>query len=268
MTFREILTAAVADISSRGYTSPQQVAEWVAKLRRAARAEMMDDNQLRQHVRRALGAVYEREIVRGGIEKLNPGVGRYTRERLAPQMRAELDRAVQANVGLIKLNQEKMVTETEQRFAGWASSIPNGGSRIVDKREVKSHIAKPTAQERYLVRRCTNDQGHKFMASLSRIVAEGSGAIAGRWRSHWRRPGYDYRVDHKERDQKFYAIRGNWAIEAGLMKKGAGYTDEMTQPAEEVNCTCYYVWITDLADLPEEMLTKKGREYLAQRRAA
>jgi hypothetical protein len=48
------------------------------------------------------------------------------------------------------------------------------------------------------------------------------------------------------------------------MKPGPdGYTDQITQPAEEVNCRCYYEYIYNLADLPDEMLTEKGRKDLA-----
>jgi hypothetical protein len=64
------------------------------------------------------------------------------------------------------------------------------------------------------------------------------------------------------RNDKIYAIRDNWAIEKGLMNKGAGYTDEMTAPGEEVYCRCNYVYIYGLSKLPEEMLTAKGRAEL------
>jgi hypothetical protein len=43
----------------------------------------------------------------------------------------------------------------------------------------------------------------------------------------------------------------------------AGYTDEITQPAEEVYCRCYYEYIYNLDALPAVMLTKKGQAALA-----
>ncbi len=108
------------------------------------------------------------------------------------------------------------------------------------------------------------DQGHKFVSALNDIVAVEGGAIAGKWRSHWKQAGYDYRPDHKERDEKYYAIRGNWALEKGLMNKGEGYTDDITQPGQEIFCRCAYVYIYSLQKLPEDMLTKKGKELLAK----
>ena len=59
------------------------------------------------------------------------------------------------------------------------------------------------------------------------------------------------------------------AIERGLMKAGpAGYTDEIDKPGERVFCRCYYQFVYMLASLPDDMLTEKGREYLAQPRRA
>jgi hypothetical protein len=107
------------------------------------------------------------------------------------------------------------------------------------------------------------DRGHKLVASEAAMEAMKNGAIAAEWHSHYRQPGYDYRLEHKERDGKIYAIRGNWAIERGLMNKGAGYTDEITAPAEEHLCRCYYTYLNNIRDLPEDMLTEKGKQYLA-----
>ena len=107
------------------------------------------------------------------------------------------------------------------------------------------------------------NRGHKLVASQAAMEAMKNGAIAAEWHSYYRQPGYDYRLEHKERDGKIYAIRGNWAIERGLMNKGAGYTDEITAPAEEHLCRCYYTYLNNIRDLPEDMLTENGKQYLA-----
>jgi hypothetical protein len=101
------------------------------------------------------------------------------------------------------------------------------------------------------------------------VVARGNGAIAGIWHSHWRRPGYDYREDHKERDERVYLIRGSWAHEQGLVKPGkVGYLDDITQPGQEPFCSCYVQYISALSKLPDEMLTKSGQQFLTKARAA
>ena len=46
------------------------------------------------------------------------------------------------------------------------------------------------------------------------------------------------------------------------MNKGDGYTDEMTKPGEEVFCRCYVTYLYDLADLPSDMLTQKGKNQV------
>jgi hypothetical protein len=152
-------------------------------------------------------------------------------------------------------------------LSGWATSIPVGGSEVVDKRDVKSHIAEPVQKVRYQDRLRMNDQGHKLVSAVNAVIAQQTGAIAAKWRSHFRAPGYDSRPDHAERDGKIYLIRGSWAHEQGLVKAGpAGYTDEITEPAQEVNCRCFYTFLGALRDLPPEMLTERGRKLLEETR--
>ncbi|MFP1463127.1 hypothetical protein ACLB1E_23590 [Escherichia coli] len=54
----------------------------------------------------------------------------------------------------------------------------------------------------FISRRVAIDQGHKLASNVKYLLAVQSGAIALRWHSNWRRPGYKYRQDHKERDEK------------------------------------------------------------------
>lgn len=101
------------------------------------------------------------------------------------------------------------------------------------------------------------------IAIQKEIDAKAGGAIAAIWHSHWRQDGYEYRKSHKARDEKVFVMRGNWALEKGLMKlAGRKYTDEITSPGEEEGCRCYYQYLYSLRDLPEEMLSTKGKEEL------
>jgi hypothetical protein len=267
VTFSEVLTAAVAEMSRAGYQSEAQVQGWLQRIRYAAQAEMISDAGVLEQMRMAMGAVYQRETARG-FSETNPGVGRFTVQMLTPRMQAEMERRVRASADLIKLNKQEAVERTLSRFQGWCTSIPKGGSDVVDKRAIKAELAKPTREVRYQARRVSIDQGAKLTSALSEIVAQASGAIAGKWRHIAPRAGYQPRRAHVERNGLFYAVRGCWAIEQGLMKAVWGYTDEITAPAEEVFCSCKYVWISTLANLPDEMLTVRGREYLVAQRAA
>ena len=236
LNFYETITAAVRDISENGY-DPIRVDQWMMLIHQAAVQSLTPPAMMEQTLRASLGGLYKRYVENAALLKLNPGVSRFTLDQVKPKLRAELDRRIMASAQLIRLNREAAIQKTLQRFSGWSTSIPQGGSDVVDKNETKSEIKKSLKQLPFEERRVIIDQGHKFVAAISEILATDSGAIAGEWRSHWRQQNYKYRHDHKERDEKVYAVRGSWAMKAGLMKCGpAGYTDDITQPGEEVFC--------------------------------
>lgn len=264
-TFYDTLTAAINDMATHGYDSAERVAYWTEQIRRAAQASMKTSAQMADMLRQALHAVYIRMVERGGALKLNPGVGRFTLEKIMPQLRAELDRRIMASASLIKLNREETIEKTLRRFQGWSTSIPVGGSAEPDKAQAKKDIRKGLASLPFVERRVLIDQGHKLGAAINATVAEGGGAIAGMWKSNFRQPGYQYRPDHKERDSHVYLVRGSWAQKNGFVKPGPeGYIDSITQPAEEPFCRCRYVYLYHLRQLPEDMITAKGREQLAK----
>ena len=263
MTFAETLAAAINDLTEHGFDSVERVDRWVSALRSAARGAAGSAQVAEDLVSAGLAAIYQKLVDKGGISRYNPGVARFTLERVRPQLRAELDRRIVASAQLIKRNKDEAVEKTLQRFQGWATSIPAGGGAEIDKRALKSEFSKPIKQMDYRARVVTIDQGAKLVANITRTVAEGSNAIAGVWSSQWRRAGYQYRKDHKERDGKVYLIRDSWAHQRGLVKPGsAGFTDKITQPAEEVFCSCSYRYLYALRALPEDMVTEKGRAEL------
>ncbi|PRH37756.1 hypothetical protein [Burkholderia gladioli] len=265
-TFHDVLTEAIQDIAEHGYDDPGRLQEWLRRLRFAAMADIPTDSELRSRMQQAMDAVFHRTLSKTSTLRYHPGVPRFTIERISPSLRPELDRRVRASVDLIKLNRDRAIEQSLQRLAGWVSSVPAGGSRVVERAEVKEQIAKPIRQIKYEERRVSIDQGHKLVSSINAVIADQTQAIAMMWRSHWRQSGYDYRPDHKERDKLFYALRGSWAMQQGLINKGAGYLDEITQPAEEPFCRCYGVYVNNLRDLPPEMLTEKGRRALEETR--
>lgn len=268
MTLFEVVTAAVNDLSENGYTTPQQLIYWIARIRKAAEESLIPAHELADLLNRTLGATYKRMVDNGSILTQHPGVSRFTLEKVRPQLRAELNRRIMASADLIKLNREAAIEKTVQRFSGWASSIPTGGSDVVAKNAVKAQVRKSMTQLPFEERRVLIDQGHKFTANLSDIIATDGGALAGCWHSNFRQPGYNYRKDHKERDGRYWCVPGNWALNAGLMKKGPnGYTSDITMPAEEPFCRCKYRYVYTLRGLPEEMLTAKGKAELQRVRA-
>ena len=267
-SFYDVLTAAISDIAANGYDSQDRIAYWSQRIRDSAAKTMASEAMMAQMLRDALAAVYSRMVDKGQALKLHPGIARFTIERVRPALRAELDRRIMAAADLIKLNRKAAIDKTLQRFAGWSTSIPAGGSDAADKGEAKTAIRKSLSALPFEERRVLIDQGHKLRASISEVLAKDGRALAGVWNSHWRQAGYNFRPDHKDRDLLVYAVRGSWAIEAGLVKQGAaGYYDEITAAAEEPFCRCYIKWLYNLRDLPEDMLTGKGRAALDEAQA-
>lgn len=267
--FYAVLTEAVRDMTENGFDGVKRLEGWVIQIREAAAESMAPLYEVELELAKALGAVYAKLVDKGGLLKLNPDMKRFNLERVRPELRAELDRRIMGSAGLIKLNRERAVEQTMQRFQGWATSIPAGGSKAVNRGETKTDIRKSLASLPFTERRLNIDQGHKLASALNDVVAKGNGAIAAVWHSHWREKNYNFREDHKERDAEIYAVRGNWAQAKGLMKPGPnGYTDEITQPGEEVYCRCFYQYLFHLRELPPDMITKKGESELERVRMA
>lgn len=234
------------------------------RLRMALEREMPTDAETRNALEATLERIFGRETG-SRLAKTVPGVARYTLAQLDPMLRAELDRRIFAGVDLIRLNRAAAVEKTLQRFAGWTSSVPTVGSTQTDLRAVVREIAKPAKQVRFEARRVAIDQGFKLSAAVSHVVAMNSGAIAATWHDvgEWD-PNYDARPDHLARSGRLFLVKDSWAMTDGLVKRGSfPYTESVTQPAQEVYCSCFWTWITSLRDLPAEALTAKGRLWLA-----
>jgi hypothetical protein len=266
-SFYDVLSAAVNDMAENGFDSAERVAMWQERIRKAAEATMQPAEVMDRMLKDAYRQMFQKMVDRGQALKLHPGLERFVLERLRPRIWAELEKRIAASADLIRLNREQEIAATQRRFAGWASSIPSGGSDQVKKGEEKTRIRKQLAGLPFIERRVLIDQGAKLQSAISELVAVDGGAIGAFWHSHWRQPNYDYREDHKERDGIFYLVRDSWAWEKGFLKKsGAAFTDQITKPAEEPFCRCYYKYVYNLRSVPKEYLTKKGEEALAAAR--
>lgn len=266
--FNEVLAAAVNDMVENGFDSIERVERWSAALRAAAIESATPIDKMEQMLNDGLASIYRSMIDNGAIEKANPSIRRFTIEMLKPKLRAALDRRIMASANLIKLNRAQSIDKTLQRFQGWATSIPPGGTAEPERAATKANVRKSLAQLPFEERRVLIDQGHKLRASLSEIIATDGGAIAMRWHSHWRQPGYNYREDHKERDALVYLLRESWARTAGLVKPGeAGFYEDVTKVGEEIFCRCWATWLYSLRDMPRDMLTTKGAAALDDARA-
>lgn len=267
-SYYDVVNAALDDMLKHGFDDAKRIEFWSNEIEKAAQRAVMPLAQMEKTLRDALEATYRKLLSGGQIAKYHGGISKFTLDNIRPELRSELDRRILASASLIKLNRKRMVDQTIARFQGWATSIPSGGSKAQNKAAEKAKLKAPLSRLPFEERRVLIDQGHKLTAAINEIVAVDGKAIALIWHSKWRVPGYDYRSDHKERDQKIYAIRNCWAIAAGLMKPGKpGYYDRITSVAEEPFCRCSAQWLYNLRDLPDAMLTSKGKDALKQAKA-
>ena len=263
-SFYTILTEAVSDITDHGFDSQKRINEWMELLRDSAEAALTSKRTMDKMLRDGLTSIYRRLIDQGQIIQRHPGVNLRTIKDIKPALRAELDRRIMASADLITLNREVAVNKTLARFSGWSTSIPKGGVENSKKTKTKKEIRKALASLPFEERRVLIDQGQKLAASLSEIVANDGGAIAGIWHSRWRQQNYDYREQHKERDGEIYLVRDSWAAKAGLVK--GKYYDQVEGVAELPFCRCYMTWLHGLGSLPKSSLTTKGVERLKEAR--
>ena len=262
-TFSQVVSDAINDLSLHGFDDIGRLSKWQREIEVAAEREIKSENQLTARLKDHLSKIYAQRIERGGVLKLH-NIPRWTLEKIKPKLRNELDRRIIASAQLIKLNREEMIQKTLRRFSGWATSLPMGGSDIIDKREVAADIKKSLYSENFVNRRLLIDQSHKFKAALDNIIATDGGAIAAEWNVR-RTAGYDNRHSHLEREGNIYLMRDSWAMKEGLVKlAGHQYTDEITQPGEEISCSCNFRFIYALRDIPHECLTNLAKEKLAK----
>lgn len=259
--FPSVLSEAIRDVSEHGYSSREEIDLWLDRIRRAADARLPRDTDTAARVRRDLGRIYDRLLKSRKLQERVPGVGDYTIAMVSPELRAELDRRILAAVDLIKLHRREAVEKTLQRFFAWSTSIPRGGEGVIDKRAVRRDIGKSVAQFGFERRRVAIDQAAKLSANVSDIVAVGNGAIAAEWR-HIHQAGYDGRPEHVARDGRVFAIRDSWAWNQGLIKHSWPTTDSIDRPAEKPFCQCSFRYLSSLRRVPDEMLTRRGQDWL------
>lgn len=257
--FYRALAAALEEFRRTGYDSRDRLNYWLGQLRIAANRVLPSPEQSRRAIQAALGKMFRDATSKAGFNRAHPALTQYALQRMGPKLAPILERRIMASADLIKLHREQSIEKVLQRFSGLVTSIPEGGTRSFDTRKDKAAIGKSLRQMSFEERRVVIDQGHKLVANVQQTVAESNDALGFFWR-HIHQAHYDARPDHEARDGKFFALRGNWAIEAGLMKRGPNpYSDEIDTPSVAPYCRCWAVWVYNIRELPPECLTEKGR---------
>jgi hypothetical protein len=148
---------------------------------------------------------------------------------------------------------------------GFLEEVPAGGSKDKATNRKVTEIKK---ELRYLAKwdqLFYTYKARSFPAELEYIFVLAGNPLAAIWQySDLDAQGeYQKDYDHKHRNGRVYAIRGNWAIDKGLMTVGAeGYLDQLSRPSQELGCMCSLQWITGVRRLPGNMITEKGSAEL------
>jgi hypothetical protein len=267
-TFYEVLSAAINDLMLHGFDSRERLDSWMKQLAGAAQRSLVPEYVLQNTLKSVLERTYTRATTLNALVKVDPKVSAFTLSQVKPRLRAELDRRILASASLIKLNREASIARTLQRFAGWSTSIPAGGTEAGKRAEVKSTIRRGIAGLGFEERRVIVDQGHKLVASINELIAVDGGSIAAIWKHVREGGGYQARPEHEARDGKVFLLRDSWAIRDGLVKlAGREYTDQVEQPAALPFCRCSWSFLFSLRDMPSDMLTKAGKEALLDARS-
>lgn len=269
--FYETVAAAIKDMAKHGYDSQARLDHWRALIEKAAAASFVNMDEAERDIRKTMTLSYHRLVTKGGLLRTMPNISAYTLQRMSPILQAQLNQRIMTSIDLIKLNRPMAIAKTLQRFSGWATSIPEGGfpsdirKSVYKPIQVRVELQKAMTSLPFEERRVIIDQNAKLMSAINTTVAVGNGAIAARWQSHKHQKNYDGRPAHNDRDGDVFLVRDCWAIDKGLVKRGASaYTDSIEQPGEYVFCRCSWIYIFDLRDLPSDWLTVKGKETLAE----
>ena len=266
--FYRVLAQALAEFRQTGYDSRDRLNHWLGLLRIAANRAMPSMTEAQRNIRTRLGKMFKDATTGTAFKRQHPALSQYALQRVGPKLTPILERRIMASADLIRLHREQSIEKVLQRFSGLVTSIPEGGTRNFDTRKDKAAIGKSLRQMSFEERRVVVDQGHKLIANVQQTIAEDNNALGFVWR-HVHQAGYDARPEHEARDGKFFAIRGNWAIEAGLMKRGPNpYSDEIDMVGVAPFCRCWAVYLYNIRDLPDDCLTQKGREHIEGKRHA
>ena len=143
--------------------------------------------------------------------------------------------------------------------------IPKRGTRA---KEIKSKISEIKVEAKCLMK--WNElfavlKQSALVSEIDYVFTLKSNPLAAIWHYNELDENCEYPMahNHQEFNKNIYAVRGNEAIKRGLMNTGAGFVDEIIRPQQEIGCMCYFQWVYSLRDLPQEMLTMKGKQHHA-----
>ena len=181
-------------------------------------------------------------------------------DKLLPLIRIRLDWAVQNYLNQAQTYRSKRYAELSALLDAFLQNPP----RLA--KDIGQHITPIKREVAYLEKWSDTFAALKtfsFPGEVQFILDYHSrAAIAVRWKySNLDDQMDDIAMsDHRLRNDMIYTVKNNWALREGLMvPSSAGYIEDTDIPGRQLGCVCSLSWITDLSDLPDNMLTEPGR---------
>lgn len=176
------------------------------------------------------------------------------------------------SLSLIKTQNDEVMLKLRRRFLDWMTLADTR-----NKAFLKEMTAVPLQSKR--VKFILKDQTNKLIGNMDNIIAEKYDAICFQWKTRNNnrvvgRPGGLYpkptnpqmHGDHWGRRDKYFYYPNNEFVKKGYLNlsKFVSASDEIEDglPSMPIGCRCYAKNIYELSDVPKELLSKKGLEYL------
>lgn len=224
---------------------------------------MPDPQSIRQSAIKRFRSIFS-NFIRGGFLKYHKDLKKDSALRVKDKLQNEFDKRLTALSAVREFQNSDAIEKMLRSFSGWATSITPETKEQADVHRAIKIIFSSMKQAANDQRDTLRDQGHKLENALSGVVAKEFGALAGVWHSRWREEGYKFRAAHKQLDEKIFLFSNTWATKHGMVKPGVdGWAHDHDAPGMLPNCKCSFRYIYSLKDLPEDMLTVRGKQALA-----
>jgi hypothetical protein len=188
-------------------------------------------------------------------------------DELVPPLRNLLEECVGSHAAQANTFFAQQKTAFDQLLGDFLAGIPDGGTKTAMLRSHVNPIKR--ALKDLLQWDCDLNrlQASTFMSEVKDFLTPATdNPLAMIW--HFS-PWSCLVPSHNELDEQWYAIRGNWAIQKGLMQVSAnGFHDEIKKRSRELGCMCSSQFVFSFTSLPQDMLTPAGLAANANASAA
>ena len=98
--FYRIVAEAITDFEIHGFDSQQRLDHWMREIAGAAKAAQVPEREVIERLSGQLDRAYRSTLSRPRLARVHPGVGKWTIEKIKPELRGELRRRILASASL------------------------------------------------------------------------------------------------------------------------------------------------------------------------